>query len=336
MAVTRGALVAAANWQVAVVQSVAESIFKLLLAVPILAGALLVALLLGRDLVDLFSGDLREMVTQVANALLARPVALVSFLFALLIVLLGGSALVFLVKGGTVTVLVDAERTAGGLERTALRWTALQRATVFSIERFTSGAAALFRRYLLLGISLMVVYALSGGLYLIALYGVYTAGEGESLGRWGLTALSSTLLVVWITLVNLLYLLTQMVIAAGGRGVAAAIREVFAFLRARLREIAGVFGFVLLLVVLAMAASIAATAALGLIAFVPLAGLAVMPLQLAALFARNLVFQYLGLTALAAYLNIYRSYSGGPVSVARPAGTREAPATEGEPRNDQL
>jgi hypothetical protein len=42
-----------------------------------------------------------------------------------------------------------------------------------------------------------------------------------------------------------------------------------------------------------------------LIAFVPLVGLAVFPLQIAALLLRGLVFEYLGLTALGAYLTLY-------------------------------
>ena len=47
----------------------------------------------------------------------------------------------------------------------------------------------------------------------------------------------------------------------------------------------------------------------GLIAFVPLVGLAVFPLQLAALLLRGLVFEYLGLTALGAYLTLYYAYA---------------------------
>jgi hypothetical protein len=60
--------------------------------------------------------------------------------------------------------------------------------------------------------------------------------------------------------------------------------------------------------VLATAASIVATTGLGLIAFVPLVGLAVLPLQLAAWLIREIVFEYLGLAALGAYLSHYRWY----------------------------
>ncbi len=74
------------------------------------------------------------------------------------------------------------------------------------------------------------------------------------------------------------------------------------------RELAGVFLVVVVLVVAATLASALAWSGVGLIAFVPLVGLAVFPLQLAALLVRGLVFEYLGLTALGAYLTLYQGY----------------------------
>ena len=59
---------------------------------------------------------------------------------------------------------------------------------------------------------------------------------------------------------------------------------------------------------LATAASILATAGLGLIGFVPIVAVAVMPLQIAAWLLRGIVFQYLALTALGGYLTQYRHY----------------------------
>ena len=73
------------------------------------------------------------------------------------------------------------------------------------------------------------------------------------------------------------------------------------FIRVSLREVAGVFGVVLLLVVVATIASIMATAGLGLIAFVPLVGLAMVPLQVARVADARFVFEYLALTAFGAY-----------------------------------
>jgi len=73
-------------------------------------------------------------------------------------------------------------------------------------------------------------------------------------------------------------------------------------------------------VVGATVVSLIATTSLGLIAFVPLAGLAVVPLQLLAWLFRGLVFQYLGLSALSAYLTLYRRYSGSGAWPASAAG----------------
>ena len=97
------------------------------------------------------------------------------------------------------------------------------------------------------------------------------------------------------------------------------------FVRASLREVAGIFGVVLLFVALATVASILATAGLGLIAFVPLVGFAVFPLQPPAWLLRGFVFEYLALTALGAYLSQYRHYlrwrasRSPPVPGQRPA-----------------
>ena len=52
-----------------------------------------------------------------------------------------------------------------------------------------------------------------------------------------------------------------------------------------------------------------------LIAFVPLVGLAIVPLQAAAWLVRGFVFEYLALTALGAYLTQYRYYLHGLAAV---------------------
>jgi hypothetical protein len=54
--------------------------------------------------------------------------------------------------------------------------------------------------------------------------------------------------------------------------------------------------------------SVVATTSLGLIAFVPFVGLAVVPLQLLAWLFRGVVFQFIGLSALGAYLHLYRRH----------------------------
>ena len=54
---------------------------------------------------------------------------------------------------------------------------------------------------------------------------------------------------MWITLINLVYLLTQMIVAVEDVSVRTAAGQVLEFMRSALREIAAIFGVVLLLVV---------------------------------------------------------------------------------------
>jgi hypothetical protein len=299
----RGALVTAANWHVVLVQFVADALFKTLLAVPVVGGVFLVVLLIGGNPSDLLALPVSEVIPTMASVLLAQPVALAAFLLAVALVLVGGSLLMFLVKGGTVSVLIAAERGAGAIEHPPLRLPAFHRATHFTLERFTNGAAHLFPRYLSLGIWLMLIYTVS---IVMSLALVFAPVEPDDDWRL-LVAATSAAFVAWITLVNFGYLLTQIVIASDDCTVREAALHVGRLLRTRFRVVAAIFLATLGLVVLTTAASILATAALGLIAFVPLVGLAALPLQLIAWLMRGVVFQYIGLTALVAHARVYRS-----------------------------
>ena len=142
-----------------------------------------------------------------------------------------------------------------------------------------------------------------------------------------IAAAVSLLDVATITLVNLLYLLTQVVIAADDCDVWPAVQRVVRLIVAAPRALVTVFGIVLVLVVLGTAASVLATAALGLIAFVPFLGLAALPLQLAAWLLRGSGrSEFLGLAALAAYLRVYRLTRGELANCARPGAARRRTA----------
>jgi hypothetical protein len=328
-ALKRGALLAAANWQLVIIQFVAESILKLLLAVPIVGGAFLVALLLDTGLTDLLRGDVRDVVTAIITALTASPAALVAFVASATLVLLGGSVITFIVKGGTVAVLADAERTAGPIEKPPLHLQALRRASVVGIEPFLDGCARLWRRYVRIGIGLLVVYGVTAVFYLVFVFRGYAlAANSPILLVWtAAAALASSALIVWVTIINFFYLMTQMVVAIEDVSVRTGVRLAFDFVWGHLREVAAVFGVVLLTVIIATVASILATAGLGLIAFVPLVGLAVLPLQFAAWLVRGIVFEYLALAALGAYLSHYRWYhrvADSPGSLRDVTGQRSA------------
>ena len=309
-ALKRGALIAAANWPLVIVGFVTDSSVKLLLAVPIVGGAFLVALLLDAPLGDLLSGDLREIATSIVGALTASPGALVAFVLAASIVFVAGSLLQFVVKGGTVALLAESERLAGPIEKPPLRSEMLRRAHVVSIDAFLAGCARLWRRFVRIGIGLLVVYALTAALYLAFIFGGYRLADNSAilLGWTIAAAAASSVLIVWLALVNFFYLMTQMVVAIEDVSVRKGVQLAFTFVWGHLREVAAVFGVVLVVVVIATAVSILATAGLGLIAFVPLVGLAVLPLQAAAWLLRGIVFEYLALAALGAYLSHYRWY----------------------------
>ena len=306
----RGALLAAANWPIVAVQFAAESTFQVLLAVPIIGAAILVAVLLGADLANLLQGSLREIFTTIASALMSEPVALVAFMTAFSIVLVGGSVLMFLVKGGTVEVFLAANEAAGSVEREPLTVETLRGVSRFTLQRFTSGCARLFRPYVALGLVLTLVYVVSGAGYLaFVVYGYRAAGDRVLIIGWTFVAAMATGgLVVWITVVNLLYLLMQIVIAVEAVGLADAFRAVVRFVRAEVRDLGGVFLVVLAMVIAATLASALAWSGVGLIAFVPLVGLAVFPLQIAGLLLRGLALEYIGLTALGAYVTLYHRH----------------------------
>jgi hypothetical protein len=306
-AVKRGALIAAANWQVTLIQATADSLFKLLLASPIIGGVFLVALVLGGDPESLMSLEWREMAATIVSTLLSQPLVLTLFLLAVAVVAVGGSFFVFLIKAGTVATIVRSDRDAGAIEDPPLRVDMVARASRFSVDSYVEACQILFPRYARLGVILMAVYMASGIAYL-TLVAYRVGGEG-----WAMTTLITASFIAWITIVNLLYLLVQIVIAADDCSVASAARRVGTFLRREIRTVGAIFLLVLALVVAATGASLLATAALSLVAFVPFVGLAALPLQLFAWLLRGVVFQYLGLTSVGAYLKVYRRMGSDPI-----------------------
>ena len=301
----RGALVAAANWPVALVQAVADGLFKLLIAVPLVGGVVLATLVIRTDADPFAAADWRVVAASIVTSLLTHRVVLAAFLLSLAVVLIGGTLFVVLVKGGTVGVLVRGERAAGPLEVPPLQPDVVATAASFSVELFIDSARALFSRYARLGFALMAVYVASGAAYV----GIVVAGSRSDAEGWGLTTLVTIAFVIWTTLVNLLYLLVQMVIAADDCGVTAAVQRVVAFLRHEVRMVAGVFLVILTMVVLATGASLLAFSGLGLISLIPFMWLAAVPLQLLAFVLRSVVFQYVGLSSIGAYLALYREFS---------------------------
>ena len=298
------------------VQFAADTLFKTLVVVPVLGGLVLVALVAGGNPFEMIRfDDLTQTISAMVGVLLAHPVALAAFLVALGVILAGGSVLMFAVKAGTVTVLLAGDRAAGPIEEPPLRLSALRQANQATLERFVDGVKRLFPRYLRLGLLLTTVYGLIAGAYLAFLFGppISPALDGPMI-----TTLASLAVIVTITLANFLYLLMQIMIAAEDCSVSEAVPHVVRLIRKRTRELAQVLAAILSLMLMATAASILATTALGLIAFVPFVGLAALPLQILAWLVRGVVFQFVGLTGVSTYLRLH--YALQPSGVRVPDG----------------
>lgn len=317
LSLKRGALVTAANWQIVLVQFVADTLLKTLIAVPIVGGLMLVALVVGGNPLDLLRlDDLTQTVSTMVGVLLAQPAALAAFMAALGVILIGGSVMMFAVKAGSVTVLLAGDRSAGTIEVPPLRFSAMRDANQATLERFIGGVRSLFLRYLRLGILLTLVYALIAGAYLAFVFG---PSISESLDKPIAVTLASLALLVTVTVVNFLYLLLQIVMAAEDCGVLEAVPHVARLLRRRTRAMGQILAAILALMLLATGASILATTALGLIAFVPFVGLAALPLQVFAWLVRGVVFQFLGLTGVATYLRQHFALRSARVEVPTPS-----------------
>jgi hypothetical protein len=299
------------------VQFVADTLFKTLVAVPVVGGLVLVALVVGGNPLDLVRfGDLTQTISAMAGVLLAQPVALAAFALALGIIIAGGSIMMFAVKAGTVTVLLAGDRSAGTIELPPLRMSALREANKTNLERFTTGVRTLFFRYLRLGILLTLVYAIMGAAYVALVFG---PSISQALDSPLTVTVASLSLFVAVTLVNFLYLLMQIVMAAEDCGVFAAIPHVGRLLRRRWKELGQVLAAILALVLMATGASILATTQLGLISFVPFIGLAALPLQVFAWLVRGVVFQFVGLTGVATYLRMHFALQSAMVEVHTPS-----------------
>jgi len=299
---------AAANWPTVAIQFVAETTFQVLVAIPILGATVLLSVVVGADLSQLLQGGLRDIATRTAAALAAEPVALVSFIVAFSIALVAASILMFLVKGGVLDVLLVADEAAGAIETEPIGIDTIEPAACFTLPRFINGCTRLFKPYFWLGVALFVAYAVTAASYVgFVVYG-YRAASGV-IGVVGMTfvaAVAAVVLIVWITLVNFIYLLMQIAMAADRLALGDAFRAVTGFLRADFRMLAQVFLVILGLEVGATLVSALAWSGLGLIAFVPLVGIAVVPLQILALVVRGLAFAYIGLSAAGSYLALYR------------------------------
>lgn len=310
-AITRGALVSLANWPVVLIDFAVESLYKFALAVPVLGGVFMVAVLLGADVRSLMGDGLVSAADRLLVPLGQSPVALAAFALALTVVGFGGQILMFVIKAGTLAVLVAGEQAAGDMQRSSVRWSALRGADVYAIAFVLDAVRRYGRRSALLAAWLGAVYVAVGSLYLGAVsYGFQWLVQSVWASAWPLlVGLATSTGVVTLTAANLVFDLTRVVIIADDCRVSTAVARVRTFLLADARQVLGIFGGMALLVVLATAVWVTVTAGLTVVAFVPLAGILFVPLQAALWIVRGLFFQYAGLTTMSAYQSQYRRFA---------------------------
>jgi hypothetical protein len=319
-ALKQGALVTVANWPVVLVEFALWALFELALGVPILGGALMVAVLLGFDLDGLLAQGLGNTADLIMASLVAAPVALGAFLIAVGLVAAGGLMLVFMVKAGTLAVLAAGERAATDLHRAPIHVAGLQQASAWSLSAMFAGVQRYggrgARLAMVLSATYLVIVALAFGS--IAL-GFRLAGNTAWASAWVvLVGLATSAGVIAGTTANLLFDLARIIIVTDDCGVRDALRRAWRFVVRDARHVIGIFAVTSAIVFLAAAAWIVATANIAFIGLVPVVGLLVAPLQAAIWIVRGLVFQYLALATLTAYQTQYRRFREPGAAPATP------------------
>ena len=114
---------------------------------------------------------------------------------------------------------------------------------------------------------------------------------------------------VTVAVITLANDLLRVIIVTDDCGVRTAVGRLRQFVVEDARQVVGIFGVMGGVLLVATAASILAAAGLAFVAWVPFIGLVVVPLQAAAWVIRGLGFQYMELSALAAYQTQYRRFS---------------------------
>ena len=309
-ALRRGAWIAIANWPVVIIDFAIESLYTVVLAVPVIGGAFMVAVLLGADIRQIVAEGVRATADLVIGSLTAAPIALAAFLVALALVGLGGAMLMHIIKAGTLSVLVAGDRIGGEFHRGPISRLALRPAAAFSLATVVDGARRFGRRTITLTLWLGVAYLIVGaGMALvIALQSRLAASRWAP--AWPLLLLIATSAsAVAITVINVVFDLVRMVVVTDDCRTREAARRLRTFVIADARQVLGIFGVMTAVLAVTTAASLTAVASVTLVAWVPIAGLVVVPLQIIAWLVRGVLLQCVSLAAIAAYQTQYRRFS---------------------------
>jgi hypothetical protein len=317
IALERGALVTVANWPIVLIDFTLESYFKLMLAVPAIGGALMVAALVGTDIGSVIGEGIHSTIDLVLGSLVTSPVALLAFLAAMMIVAVSGALMVFGLKAGTFATLVDGERQLVDAPDVRFEREWIAQAAAFRLARVYQRTTHFARRIAILTAWLCLAYAAIAAGYLLAIaFAVSLAAGG-----WGtfwplLIVIATSIGVIALAAVNLVYDLLRVIVLTDDCETREAIGRLREFVIRDARQVIGLFSVITGVTLLATAISVLATAGLTLVAWVPFISLAIVPIQAAAWIVRGLIFQAMALTALSAYQAQYRRFLPGRAAAA--------------------
>jgi hypothetical protein len=300
----RSSVIAAANWPAVVTQFVVESVVKALAGIPIAGAAVLLLLLSVPDT----TAPERDGLAAALAALATAPVALAAVAASALIAAAGAIAFGAVIKAGTVAVIAAGEARARPVVG-SLRGGDLAAAHAWSRRRFVAACGRFGGRFVRLGLAFALIEALVALAYASAVVQAYRGFVSIAASWWiapAVVAAASLLALAASLAAELIYRLAQLVIVVEDRDAGPAVGGALALVRARTLVVARVWLAALLCSATAFVVTLVAAAAFGLVSFVPVAGVAVLPLQAAVWVVRGLLLPFIDLAALAAYAALYR------------------------------
>jgi len=318
----RGALVTTANWPVVVAQFIAESAIRLLAGIPLAGSAALLLVLAVPEGLAPAGGTAPDAAVAAIGELARVPLALAGLAVAAVIAGLGGLVFGATIKAGTVAIVVAGERRARPTPTgRPLRAVDVRVARTWSPAAFMAGCTTFGARFVRLGLLLAAVEIAVAVGYGAAVVGAYRAFVSIASSWWLAPVLlaASLAAAVVLSVAELGYRLTQLIVVADDVALGEALARARAFVGVETLAVVRIFIAGLVVVAIGVVATLAAAAAFGFVSFVPVAGVAVLPLQAAVWVVRGLMFPFIELAALAAYAAVYRRAASGAPASGRPA-----------------
>jgi len=332
-ALKRGLLIVVANWPIVLIDFAVDVFCQLAIAVPVVGGALMVATVAGIDLELLLSEGVVATADVVVGSLTSRPAALASFLFAVAVVAVAAEVVRFVVKAGTLSVVVTADAVAGEIQRLPLTMHVVRRARAFGLERLVTASRRFVGRAVQLSLWLALAYAVVAICY-IALVTWHPPARGSVwLPAWSMLVLAATsTAIVAAAAARFSVTLMRIVIVTDDCSISTAARRLARFVIEDARQVVGVVAAVAGLQVVALGVGLLIAAGIAPLAYLPVVGLLLLPLQAGLWLLRRLVFDALALVGVAACQTQYRRFGAGrwaPVTAG--PGTDAAPEAAAGP-----